>query len=171
MTTLAYTLADSPLGPILVAGDEEGLRRISFQDGTGALRPKLEWKRSDHLLRDAAEQLRAYFAAELRRFDLALAPAGTAFQRNVWRALGEIPYGETRSYAALAGAIGKPRAARAVGAANGRNPLPIVIPCHHLIGSGGALTGYYGGVHLKRALLDLERRGSGATGGHEWYQM
>ncbi|MGH7858364.1 MAG: methylated-DNA--[protein]-cysteine S-methyltransferase, partial [Candidatus Binatia bacterium] len=99
MTTLAYTLVESPLGPILVAGDEEGLRRISFQDGTGALRPKAGWKRSDRLLRDATAELRAYFAGELRRFDLALAPAGTAFQRSVWRALGDIPYGETRSYA------------------------------------------------------------------------
>ncbi|MGH7819749.1 MAG: methylated-DNA--[protein]-cysteine S-methyltransferase [Candidatus Binatia bacterium] len=155
---MRYTVTPSPLGPILVAGDAEGLRRISFQSASGAFRPDRGWVRSDRAFREAIEQLRAYFAGTLRRFDLPLSPVGTPFQRDVWRALAAVPYGETRSYGDLARAIGKPAAARAVGAASGRNPLPIVIPCHRLVGSGGELTGYYGGLHLKRALLELERR-------------
>ena len=103
------------------------------------------------------EQLDGYFARRRQRFDLALAPTGTAFQRKVLEALQAIPYGETRSYKEVAAAIGKPRAVRAVGAANGRNPIPIIIPCHRVIGSDGSLTGFGGGLEVKRALLALEQ--------------
>lgn len=108
-------------------------------------------------LAEAARQLRAYFAGELREFRLALDLRGTGFQKRVWRELTAIPYGETRSYGEIASAIGAPRAVRAVGAANGANPAPIVVPCHRVIGAGGKLTGYGGGLPLKKKLLDLER--------------
>jgi methylated-DNA-[protein]-cysteine S-methyltransferase len=118
--------------------------------------PAPHWRRDPEALRAAAEQLRSYFAGELTGFDLPLAPSGTDFQQRVWAALREIPYGRTVSYAELAVAVGRPGAARAVGAANGRNPIAIVIPCHRVIGSAGALTGYGGGLDRKRLLLDLE---------------
>ncbi len=159
MATLVYATLDSPLGEVLIAGDDAGLRRISFLAGTQAVTPHPAWVRDPAALRDALAQIGAYFAGEVRCFDLPLAPEGTPFQQRVWAALREIPYGETRSYGALAGAIGRPTASRAVGAANGRNPLPIVVPCHRVIGSTGALTGFAGGVHLKRALLRLEAGG------------
>ncbi len=112
---------------------------------------------SDPLLLDAADQLRAYFAGELREFDLPLAPRGTEFQRQVWAAVSTIPYGATAAYSEIAAAIRRPSASRAVGAANGRNPLPVIVPCHRVIGAAGALTGYGGGLDRKRSLLDLER--------------
>ncbi len=112
--------------------------------------------RGEHLLHEAREQLAAYFAGRLRRFDLPLAPQGTPFQLRVWRALQDIPYGRTCSYAELAAAVGSPRACRAVGQANGRNPLMIVIPCHRVIAAGGGLGGYSGGLDIKRFLLRLE---------------
>jgi len=110
------------------------------------------------VLRDAAVQLREYFAGARTRFDIPLAPAGTPFQREVWRAIGEVPFGETITYAELARRCDRPSAARAAGAATGRNPITVIIPCHRIIGSGGALTGYAGGVDRKRALLELEAR-------------
>jgi methylated-DNA-[protein]-cysteine S-methyltransferase len=113
----------------------------------------------DPLLVEAAGQLRAYFARELREFDLPLAPSGTGFQRRVWDAVSAVPFGATASYAEIAAAIGTPSACRAVGAANGRNPLPVIVPCHRVVGSTGALTGYGGGLERKRALLDLEAHG------------
>jgi methylated-DNA-[protein]-cysteine S-methyltransferase len=111
---------------------------------------------TDSLLLQAADQLRAYFAGELREFDLPLAPRGTPFQRRVWDAVSAIPYGGTATYAETAVAIGRPSACRAVGAANGRNPLPVIVPCHRVIGAAGELTGYGGGLERKRSLLDLE---------------
>lgn len=158
MDALRYTLVDSPLGPILVAGDEQGLRRINFQDGNAPFEVPPGWQRDDWPLRDAAQQLRAYFAGTLHAFELPLHPLGTAFQQSVWQQLRAIPYGETRSYGQLAQRLGRPSASRAVGAANGQNPLPIVVPCHRVIGSTGKLTGFHGGVHLKEFLLGLERR-------------
>ena len=112
---------------------------------------------ADPLLLDAAGQLRAYFAGDLREFDLPLAPRGTEFQRQVWAAVSAVPYGETATYSEIAAAVGRPTARRAVGAANGRNPLPVIVPCHRIIGAAGALTGYGGGLDRKRSLLDLER--------------
>jgi methylated-DNA-[protein]-cysteine S-methyltransferase len=111
---------------------------------------------TDPLLLETARQLTAYFAGELRDFDLPLAPHGTEFQRRVWEAVAAIPYGETASYSEIAGVVCTPRACRAVGAANGRNPLPVIVPCHRVIGAGGGLTGYGGGLERKRALLDME---------------
>ncbi|MGO4882544.1 MAG: methylated-DNA--[protein]-cysteine S-methyltransferase [Bryobacteraceae bacterium] len=115
---------------------------------------------SNPFLRQAVEQLCAYFAGELRDFDLTLDMQGTQFQKRVWAELLKIPYGETCSYSFIANAIGAPKAVRAVGSANGRNPIPIVVPCHRVIGAGGSLTGYGGGLPLKRFLLDLEARHS-----------
>jgi methylated-DNA-[protein]-cysteine S-methyltransferase len=140
---------DTPLGPLWLGGDEDGLTRVAFHGEPDA-------RSEDALLQEAAGQLRAYFAGELRRFELPLSPHGTDFQRRVWDTVAAIPYGTTSTYSAVAADIGSPRAYRAVGAANGRNPLPIVVPCHRLVGASGALTGYGGGLALKRALLDLE---------------
>ena len=151
---MIYTFMDSPVGRLLLARDDAGIAIISF-DGA----PLSDWTRSDASFDDARSQLRAYFANELREFDLPLAPRGTSFQLDVWNALRAIPYGETRSYAQLAKTIGRPNAVRAVGAANGANPLPIVVPCHRVIGSNGSLTGFGGGLTAKRYLLDLELYG------------
>ena len=136
-----------------LVASESGIRAIEFTPA----RP-VDGHRQDAnpFLREAASQLHAYFARNLRRFHLPLDMPGTKFQESVWRALGEIPYGETRSYAQIAAAIGTPKAVRAVGAANGANPVAIVVPCHRVIGSGGKLTGYGGGLPLKKRLLELE---------------
>ena len=152
-----FTELKTPIGNLLVAGDGEGLRHIRFE-GEGSNEPDPNWMRDDGALAEPIAQLEAYFAGELREFDLELAPRGTPFQLSVWHALAEIPYGETTSYAALAEHIGRPKACRAVGAANGANPLPIVLPCHRVIGSNGALVGFGGGLDVKAALLDAERR-------------
>jgi methylated-DNA-[protein]-cysteine S-methyltransferase len=146
-----YDTLDSPVGELLLAGDGDALTGLHMNAQPGA-----EWRRDPAPFRDATAQLRSYFAAELREFDLPLAPRGTGFQQQVWAALREIPYGRTVSYAGLAAAVGRPGAARAAGAANGRNPISIVIPCHRVIGAAGALTGYGGGLARKRMLLDLE---------------
>jgi len=134
---------------------ETGIRAIEFPGG-----PELPGREnpSNPLLRLAAEQLRAYFAGELRDFDLPLTMEGTEFQRRVWHALLDIPYGQTCSYSHIANVIGAPKAVRAVGAANGRNPIPIVVPCHRVIGASGSLTGYGGGLPLKKRLLALEAK-------------
>ena len=150
MTT--YTTVPSPIGDLLLAGDGEALTHL-YMEGIG---PEPEWRRGDTAFRDATAQLAAYFARELRDFDLPLAPRGTPFQLRVWEALREIPYGETWSYGRLAAHVGNPDASRAVGLANGRNPLSIVIPCHRVIGASGKLVGYGGGLDRKRLLLDLE---------------
>jgi methylated-DNA-[protein]-cysteine S-methyltransferase len=141
---------DTPIGTLWLARDERGLTRVDFHGPEGA-------RDDDTLLAEAEAQLHAYFAGERRRFELPLAPAGTDFQRRVWAAVERIPYGETTTYSALAGELGSPRAFRAVGAANGRNPLPVIVPCHRVVGMTGALTGYGGGLEVKRTLLDLER--------------
>jgi len=154
---LFYTHADSPIGQLLIAGDGERLHLISFPAGSRAHTPKRDWRRDAGLFTAAVDQLRAYFAGALTRFDLPLHLAGTPFQNAVWSALRDIPYGETISYQILANRIGRPTACRAVGAANGANPLPIVVPCHRVIGADGSLTGFGGGIETKRVLLDLER--------------
>jgi len=160
---LSYTLVDSPVGELLLAGDDTGLRLVNFQTGRHRVSPRPLWTMDRHPLEEAVRQLRAYFDGDLKTFDLTLSPDGTSFQLAVWRALKEIPYGETISYGELARRVGNPQGSRAVGAANGRNPLPIVVPCHRVIGGDGGLTGYGGGLRIKRALLDLERRHSGTT--------
>ena len=153
---MRYTLTDSPLGEILLAGGGSGLSIVSFQSGAHPVSPSAEWKCDRAPFAHVVEQLDAYFAGVLRTFDLALAPRGTVFQTRVWEGLREIPYGETVSYGALAASIGRPTAARAVGAANRRNPLLIVVPCHRVIGRDGALTGFGSGLDIKEALLRLE---------------
>jgi methylated-DNA-[protein]-cysteine S-methyltransferase len=140
---------ETPIGTLWLARDDAGLSGISFT-GTGRARS------TDPLLLEAAEQLDAYFAGQRERFDLPLSLRGTDFQRRVWAIVASIPYGTATTYGALADALGRPTAWRAVGAANGRNPLPIVIPCHRVVGVSGALTGYGGGLERKRALLALE---------------
>jgi methylated-DNA-[protein]-cysteine S-methyltransferase len=154
--TTLYTTLDSPIGELLLAGDGEAVRGLYLQDGPSAISIPASWRRADEPFVAARDQLGEYFAGERSTFDLALAGAGTGFQERVWRALLEIPYGETTSYGELAGRIGRPDAVRAVGMANGRNPISIIVPCHRVIGADGALTGYAGGLERKRFLLDLE---------------
>lgn len=153
-----YLLLDSPVGPLLLAGVGAQLSTIGFTTGPKAMAPDPAWQLDPNAFPEARSQLCAYFAGELRAFDLKLAPKGTEFQLKVWRALSRIPYGETISYRELAHDIGQPKAVRAVGAANGRNPLPIVVPCHRVIGSNGKLTGFGGGLENKQTLLSLEQR-------------
>jgi methylated-DNA-[protein]-cysteine S-methyltransferase len=149
---------ESPVGKLLLVADEEGLRLISFQKGKHAQRPRDDWRKDAAPLRETMRQLKAYFSGELQEFRLPLAPEGTEFQRKVWSALCDIPYGETISYGDLARRIRNPKAVRAVGTANGANPIPIVIPCHRVIGSDGTLTGYGGGLDIKEKLLGLEQK-------------
>lgn len=154
---LAYSYLETPVGHLLVAGDGTCLHRIGFPAGRRASGPGEDWRRDDRLFSETFAQLRAYFAGELTRFDLPLYFAGTDFQNAVWSALRDIPFGVTVSYGELAGRIGRPGASRAVGAANGANPLPIVVPCHRVVGADGSLTGFGGGVEIKRYLLSHER--------------
>jgi methylated-DNA-[protein]-cysteine S-methyltransferase len=153
-----YTQMESPVGLLLLATDDEGLRLISFQSGRHTAKPKADWKENASPLREAIRELRAYFAGELTEFEVPLAPHGTEFQLNVWHRLCKIPYGETISYGELAKRVGNPKASRAVGLANGSNPIPIIIPCHRVIGSNGKLTGYGGGLPIKEKLLALEQK-------------
>jgi methylated-DNA-[protein]-cysteine S-methyltransferase len=159
-----YTTVESPCGPVLVVGDEHAVRHVSFCEGRGALSVAPGWLDGSHgrgaaprLLGEARRQLAEYFARTRREFSFPVAPQGTTFQQKVWRALSRIPYGKTVTYGELAKRIGRPTASRAVGAANGRNPVPVVIPCHRVIGAGGRLVGYAGGVDIKERLLRLER--------------
>ena len=157
-TTTSCTRIESPVGPLLLATDDGGLRSIEFLNGRRTAQANPQWHDDAEPLREIIRQLRAYFAGDLETFDLPLAPQGTPFQLSVWNRLCEIPYGETISYGELARRIGNPNASRAVGLANGSNPIPIVIPCHRVIGSNGKLTGYGGGLPIKEKLLGLERR-------------
>lgn len=152
-----YTHLDSPIGRLLLAGDGHALHRIGFPAGKAAMQPESDWLRRNGVFHEAIAQLNAWFAGELHQFDLPLAPQGTPFQQRVWKALLDIPYGETRSYGDVARQIGKPTASRAVGAANGLNPIPIIIPCHRVIGSSGQLVGFGGGLPTKKWLLALEQ--------------
>ena len=153
---MKYTTIDSPIGPLLLAGDDAALHLLWFVNGRHVATPDPSWVEDARPFKDVTTQLTAYFAGRLRAFDLPVEPGGTPFQSRVWRALRDIPYGETESYGALARRIGDPKAVRAVGLANGANPISIIIPCHRVIGSNGSLIGYGGGLPTKRALLDLE---------------
>ena len=148
-----YQYLDTPIGRLRLVSRDQVLVGIEFEGRQGAAAGE---EKSDPALAACAAQLEEYFAGKRRTFNLPLAPEGTVFQRIVWRALETIPFGELRSYREVAEAIGKPTAVRAVGAANGRNPLPIVVPCHRVVGSDGSLTGFAGGVEIKRRLLELE---------------
>jgi len=147
---------DSPVGPLLLAGTAQALTRVHFQSGPQPLRPPKTWRHAVAPFVRVRSQLMEYFCGSRRSFELPLAPSGTPFQLAVWQALGAIPYGETLSYGELAHRLGRTAGARAVGVANGANPLPIVVPCHRVIGADGTLTGFGGGLHIKRSLLALE---------------
>lgn len=158
-TTMLYSTIGSPIGELLLASDGKSVTGVYMQDQKHGTGPTGGWKRDDAALAEPRKQLRAYFAGELRDFELPLAAQGTPFQQGVWRELRAIPYGETISYGELARRVGQPAAARAVGLANGRNPIAIVVPCHRVIGANGSLTGYGGGLARKRWLLAHESRG------------
>lgn len=154
---ILHRYIDSPVGPLLIAGNDSGLQLIEFNQPRHPMPRDDGWREGDHaVLRLAQSQLAEYFAGKRRAFDLPLAPRGTDFQREVWWELASIPFGGTISYAELAQRVGRPTATRAVGAANGRNPLPIVLPCHRVIGADGSLTGFGGGLPTKQFLLQLE---------------
>jgi len=153
-----YTYAASPIGQLLLAGSADALQVIGFPHGDKARRADIGWERYGEPFKKTARQLNEYFSGDRQEFELDLAPEGTKFQVEVLEALRGIPYGETRTYRDIAVAVGRPKAVRAVGNANGRNPLPIVIPCHRVIGSDGSLTGFGGGIEAKRYLLDLEQQ-------------
>ncbi|MCY4013770.1 MAG: methylated-DNA--[protein]-cysteine S-methyltransferase [Gammaproteobacteria bacterium] len=155
---MQYCHVPSPVGDLLLAGSSGALELISFPTGAKARTPGPDWEHAERAFAEAATQLRAYFAGELRVFDLDIRLAVTPFQDAVLGELRRIPYGETRTYGDIAARIGRPKAVRAVGAANGNNPLPIVIPCHRVVGASGQLTGFGGGLETKRYLLALEKR-------------
>ena len=148
----------TPVGPLSIVADARALLQIACPDRLQPEKEQLCWQESE-LTSLAAAQLAEYFAGRRRCFDLPLQPRGTSFQQRVWQVLRTIPYGETRSYRQVAELAGSPRGYRAVGMANHRNPLLIVIPCHRVIGADGSLTGFGGGMEMKRALLDLEQKG------------
>ena len=146
----------TPIGKLLLVGDAEALTRVHFQAGPQPFLPRRGWCHDEAPFTGALMQLSEYFRGTRRTFELSLAPVGTPFQLAVWQALRMIPYGETLSYGELARRVGLAGGARAVGLANGANPLPIVVPCHRVIGADGSLTGFGGGLEVKRALLSLE---------------
>jgi len=149
------TIYESPVGPLTLISDGAALAHLEFENPRYAYTPAPAG--SDAVLDQTRRQLDAYFAGKLRAFDIPLAPKGTPFQQRVWAALLTIPYGVTRTYGQQAAAIGSPQASRAVGLANGRNPISIIVPCHRVIGANGGLTGYGGGMERKKMLLDLEQ--------------
>ncbi|MEU0496194.1 methylated-DNA--[protein]-cysteine S-methyltransferase [Mycobacterium sp. NPDC006124] len=156
METVYFRTMDSPVGPLTLAGRGGRLQHLRMVDQTHE--PSRDgWEPDDSLFGDAIDQLAAYFAGDLLEFDLDLDLVGTEFQRRVWAALLDIPYGETRSYGEIARHIGSPGASRAVGLANGHNPIGIIVPCHRVIGANGSLTGYGGGLPKKKQLLEMER--------------
>lgn len=163
---ITYRHIASPVGPLLLAASDAALVAIEFRDNRHPVRRNAQWRKGNNaVLREAEAQLQAYFAGARQAFDLPLAPCGTRFQCEVWEALATIPFGETWSYRDLAKRIGNPAATRAVGAANGRNPIPIVLPCHRVIGADGSLTGFGGGLETKAFLLRLEGALPGVAGG------
>ncbi|WP_429067586.1 methylated-DNA--[protein]-cysteine S-methyltransferase [Aeromonas bestiarum] len=153
---IRYDMLPTSCGELLVAINAHGLVHVDFVAGLRALPDMSGWQQDGEALAPYLAEFDAYFAGRLQRFTLPLAANGTAFQQAVWQALCDIPYGETRSYGEIARVIGKPSASRAVGAANGRNPLSIIVPCHRVIGQNGSLTGYAGGLPIKQVLLRLE---------------
>lgn len=153
MSDVYWTVVETPIDPLLLVGDETGLHQLHFSP----FGPPAGLPRDDEVLAPVVRQLNEYFAGDRIRFDLPLRPTGTPFQTKVWMALRDIPYGRTTSYGELATELGQPTASRAVGLANGRNPLAVIVPCHRVIGANGSLTGFGGGIERKRWLLDHER--------------
>jgi methylated-DNA-[protein]-cysteine S-methyltransferase len=162
-TQVFFARFPSLIGPILVLSDGDALTGLYMEPHKYGPSIDPSWIEDEPRLRGVREQLDAYFAGTRARFDVPLAPRGTAFQKAVWHALTTIPYGSTTTYREIAKIIGRPEAVRAVGAANGRNPISIIVPCHRVVGSDGSLVGYAGGIPLKRRLLDLERSASVAA--------
>jgi methylated-DNA-[protein]-cysteine S-methyltransferase len=167
-----YAMVDSPIGTLVAASTPRGLATLSYADRFGGTDGALDWvaaRLSPRMLEaparldDVRRELDEYFAGTLQDFTVPLSPRGSTFQKQVWQALSEIPYGETTSYGKVAASIGHPDGARAVGVANGQNPIPIIVPCHRVIGADGSLTGYGGGLDAKRWLLDHEARHAGLT--------
>lgn len=156
MTTIRCRVVDSPIGPLTIAGDDRAITTLAMADQSHPPTGQADWTADPGAFADVVAQLDEYFAGQRRHFDVAVRLEGTAFQRSVWSALEKIPYGTTTSYGELAEGIGRPGASRAVGLANGRNPVAIIVPCHRVIGANGSLTGYGGGLDRKRHLLDLE---------------
>ncbi|GJL63114.1 MAG: methylated-DNA--protein-cysteine methyltransferase [Nitrospirales bacterium] len=152
-----YELLRSPVGELLLVGNEQGLKMLIFQDGKHPQAIDSQWKKNRQPFQDIIAQLKAYFEGDLTKFSMKLSPDGTDFQQKVWKALRRIPYGKTVSYGEIAKQIGNPHAARAVGAANGQNPISIIVPCHRVIGANGRLVGYGGGLPIKQSLLALEQ--------------
>ena len=167
MDQIYYCHIDTLVGPFLIAGTDEALICTSFCSGKGQRQPEDDWKADKSPLGDAICQFSAYFEGENVQFDLKLNPTGTDFQKTVWKALCEIPYGETWSYGDVAKHIGNPGGSRAVGLANGANPLPVIVPCHRVIGANGKLTGFGGGMEAKLKLLQME----GAVPSHNSDQL
>lgn len=157
-SNVKYAYFESPIGTLLLVGGAGGLREINFPKNGRVAAADAAWGEDAGALREPVRQLQEYFAGKREDFDLPLAPRGTPFQQKVWKQLCRIPYGETISYGELARSIGNLNASRAVGLANGSNPIPIIIPCHRVIGSNGKLTGYGGGLPIKEKLLALEQR-------------
>ncbi|MGW6733793.1 methylated-DNA--[protein]-cysteine S-methyltransferase [Streptomyces sp. NPDC055013] len=151
-----HTLIDSPYGPLTLVAEEGVLCGLYMTDQRHRPAEETFGTRDESLFRDAEDQLKAYFAGELKEFTLELRLSGTPFQRSVWEQLRKIPYGETRSYGELADTVGNSGASRAVGLANGKNPIGIIVPCHRVVGANGSLTGYGGGLDRKQRLLDFE---------------
>ena len=163
-TTPFFTTISSPVGRLTLVGAGDNLVGLYFDDDPHAAAARASANRDDRRLRAAATQLEEYFAGTRTAFDLPLAPEGSAFQKEVWAALCGIPFGQTATYGEIARAIGKPAASRAIGGANHRNPIAIIVPCHRVIGADGSMTGYGGGLRRKRLLLDLEARVAGSRG-------
>jgi methylated-DNA-[protein]-cysteine S-methyltransferase len=153
---MLYTTVDSPIGELLLVGDGTSLHHLSMQHGRRPLRRDPAWSRDDRAFAGVAGQLEEYFAGTRHTFDVPLTLNGNPFEQRVWAELLTIPFGETASYGEIARQIGSPDAPRAVGLANGRNPVAVIVPCHRVIGANGTLTGYGGGLERKRLLLDLE---------------
>jgi len=160
---MRYSYVESPLCDLLVTRGDDGLTGLCLPTGRYRQRVGDEWARDDDAFDDIRRELDEYFAGTLQDFTVPLSPRGSTFQKQVWQALSEIPYGETTSYGKVAASIGHPDGARAVGVANGQNPIPIIVPCHRVIGADGSLTGYGGGLDAKRWLLDHEARHAGLT--------
>jgi len=151
-----YSHYDSPLGQLLLVGDAQNIHRIDFPQNRRPVGGESDWELNDAVFDTLRSELEAYFEGKLKQFSVSVAPEGTAFQKSVWEELMNIEYGEKRTYAQIAKSIGKPTASRAVGSANGSNPISIVVPCHRVIGTNGTLTGYAGGLNTKHWLLSHE---------------
>ncbi len=155
-SSMYYATMDTPMGPLCLAGTEHGLTRVDFQHGDRPVATDAAWREDSGILAEAAQQLREYFSGTRQDFSLSLAPAGTPFQQRVWEELRRIPYGVTITYRELSQRLGMPNGARAVGTANGRNPIAIIIPCHRVVGVDGRLRGYASGLPIKHRLLQHE---------------